>query len=149
VTAYIRRGGGLQAPLRPTVRWRVAVSSPSNVDHLLSWARPGFSAGLAHARVKSLCPKAPPMPLAKPLIFISDAHLDEPEKPPGPFRLFGLTAVPSPPRHFELEPRFLGLDGLGAVLDPGSPFFGRRLMLRPFLLRASPRPPRVGIISPS
>jgi hypothetical protein len=31
----------------------------------------------------------------------------------------------------------------------GRPFFGGGLTLRPFLLRASPRPPRVGIISPS
>jgi hypothetical protein len=40
------------------------------------------------------------------------------------FALFGLAAVPCPPRHFELEPRFLGLDGLGAVLDPRTALFG-------------------------
>lgn len=37
---------------------------------------------------------------------------------------FGLAAIPSPPRHFELEPGFLGLDGSGAVLDPRAAVFG-------------------------
>ena len=39
------------------------------------------------------------------------------------FSLFGLAAVPGPPRHFELEPRFPGLDRFGAVLDPRAAFF--------------------------
>jgi hypothetical protein len=39
------------------------------------------------------------------------------------FTLFGLAAAPCPPRHFELEPRLLGLDSSGAVLDPGAALF--------------------------
>src|SRR5580704_1573646 len=41
------------------------------------------------------------------------------------FSLLSLAAVPGPPRHFELEPRFLGLDGVGAVLDPRAALFGK------------------------
>ena len=41
------------------------------------------------------------------------------------FTLFGLAAVPCPPRHFELEPGLPGLDRLGAVLDPRTAFFRR------------------------
>ena len=45
---------------------------------------------------------------------------------PGSFpalTLLGLSTVPCPPRHAELEPRFPGLDGSGAVLDPGAAGF--------------------------
>ena len=41
--------------------------------------------------------------------------------------LFGLAAVPGPPRHFELEPGLSGLDGVGAVLDPRAAFLGSAL----------------------
>ena len=37
--------------------------------------------------------------------------------------LFGLAPIPSPPRHLELHPGLPGLDGSGAVLDPGAALF--------------------------
>jgi hypothetical protein len=58
------------------------------------------------------------------LISSVDPSLENPLQVPA-FTPFGLAAVPGPPGHFELEPRFLGLDGAGAVLDAGAAFFGK------------------------
>jgi hypothetical protein len=41
------------------------------------------------------------------------------------FTLFGLAAVPSPPRNFELQPRRSGLNRFGAILDPRAALFER------------------------
>jgi hypothetical protein len=63
------------------------------------------------------------------------------EKRPGSLpalTLLGLAAVPSPARHFELEPRLLGLDGSGAVLDPRAAFLPRlHWSMLPFQLLTS------------